>query len=987
MRLETLYLLMRGADCAEEGNMSTWRSEVFRTFFPWACIAVQLSAQGSTTQAEIHGRVQTRDGQVAGAVLQLVNPDTGERRTARSDGEGRYGFRMVPPGTYAMVVQAPGQITWKLRKLEVPMASALVVDVDMKAESGASVVVEAEIASLDPERTQASQVLGQTLIEALPVDRRSFADLSLTVPGVRASNMPTTGGAPTSGLSFQGMNARQNRFLLDGLDNTEGGTGAMRASISQDAIQEFQVITGGYSAELGRAAGGIVNAVLKGGTNTLKGSAFVFDRPGQWDARNPDGSTARDFRQSQMGFTLGGPIVKDRLFYFASLERYRKSDQNPVSIAPEALATVRGAGFEVVDGRQPFEEDQTTALLKLDWNPGANQRWSFRLIHDQSSSENQIPWGGLVARSAGGALDARGTTLSLTQQWLGSEAWVNEVRVLYSRRQNAYRSMDPSGGVSVGIAGTATFGTQRLTPQDTDARTFQFVDVATLAAGSHTLKVGLDVLRSRSEGTVEQNTAGLYQFVAIPSIRLATPLASFAAGLPAAFIQSWGEARTRFSAGSDAVFLQDDWQIHPRLMLKFGLRLEHESLPIFEDASAYQALQHSPAGQDPVYGPVRLPDGEHAYSQLFQVHRDWDRTRLAPRFAFSWSAAEGVRAYGGWGVFSGSTQLGPLFGARLFNDSRTKTMIRTLLDGAANSPYLSWTGLDPTSRNRRYDGAPANYQPTIVIPGEYGMPSIHAWNLGWEWTPAPGHCFTLDLTGSRGTGFMNVRDVNAYVPYDIPALGVQIQRRPDMRFGSVQRIDGSGESRYFGQTIAWRWQSRDDLMLNASYTHGKAEDNYIDWTPDFQGQNSFDPTQEWGPSCEQQTHQALVSAVWRSVSSQTLLKDWTASVIARYGSGRPYSRLAGFDRNMDGDGTTDRPEGVGRNRECLPATHTVDVRLARGFQVGSARFQATFDVFNLFNRANVLQVQNNLASTAPAYGTPLRFGSMRQLQFGLKADF
>lgn len=959
------------------------------------CMAAPVHAQTGTTDAEVRGVVRSENGQVAaGCVLQPINRENQEVRSLRTDEQGRYAFALVHPGKYRLRVTEQGSVR-KVQDLVVPMATTLVLDLNLKAEASGLVNVVAEAARMDPDRTQVSQIIGPALIENLPIDRRSFVDFSLTVPGVRTSNMPTTGGAPSSGLSFMGMNARQNRFLLDGLDNNDQGTGGVRANVSQEAVQEFQVITANYSAEFGRASGGIVNSVLKSGSNTFEGSVFSLYRPGQWDAKSADGASTQDFRQSQFGFSAGGPIVKDRLFLFASAERFQKHDQNSVLIDPQALALIQASGFQVASGPQPYQENQTSGLLKLDFVPDGRQRWSFRWIQNSGLNEDQIPWGGLVARSAGGSLDERDTTLALSHQWLGSEHWVNEARVQYARRRNSYLSMDPGQSVDVVLTGVATFGTQRLTPQDTTTETYQFVDVATLSWGTHTFKAGLDLLRTSSRGTVQENTAGIYQFSAIPAGLLPSPLQNgfstsleaFGAGFPAAFIQSWGSAYTSFRSGSDALFLQDDWQIHPRLLLKVGLRYDREQLPEFEDVAAYRTLQTPPSGADAVYGPLRMPDGAQAYSQLFQVQRNWDRSRVAPRLAFSWQALDELRAYGGWGIFSGSTQLGPLFGARLFNDRDTQTTMRSLLDAPTVWPYLTWTGLDGVAQNHRYTAPPTGYTPTIVIPGSYGMPKTTTWSLGLEWALSSTHTLFLDVVYSRGEGFQNVRDVNAYVPYVNTALGMVLERRVDMRFGGVQRIDGTGESRYQGETLGWQWKPSEAFQLKASYTHGKAEDNYIDWSPDFPPQDTFNPGAEWGPSCEDLRHQGLLSGVWASRSERPWGRGWVISMLAKYASGRPYSKLVGYDRNLNGDPTSDRPEGLGRNSETLPSTKTVDLKVARRFQLKDYRLECSLEAFNLFNTANVLEVQNNLASTSPVYGTPVRFAPMRQLQVGVRASF
>ncbi len=948
--------------------------------------SLALGAQSvGVTTGDLKGHVRIAGTQEVppGIALKLQNVATGEGRTATANERGEYGFRILPAGWYVLTAEAPGLSPRRIRDIQVLIGTVSVLDIELSKETEGSMDVTAEPSAPDPLRTQVSTVIDPVLLEGLPINRRSFVDFSLTVPGVARSNMPLTGAVPNSGLTFRGGNPRQNRFLVDGLDNNDLGTGAVACPVSQGAVREFQVITGAFSAEYGRATGGIVNSLLKSGGNRFAGSAFAFYRPGSWDARAADGSNGDEFRQEQFGGTFGGPLIPDRLFYFASLERYRKRDVNVVSIDPAVFAspTFIARGFQVENGSLPFEETQTSALVKFDYRPNDRNTWGLRLSYGDGSNENQIPWGGITARTSGGTLDSRNLQLALTHQWLGSERWINEARFLYARQDSVLKSMDPLHTVFVEIAGVAQFGQQRLTPQDTDMDYLQFIDTATIFSGDHTLKLGVDLLQSHNRGKVEQNTAGVHIFSELQGY-FPTSLAAFNNGFPAAYFQSWGNPATRFSTRSDALFLQDDWQITPAFLLKLGLRYDREVLPEF-DTSAYADLQNPPGTVDPVLGPTRLPDGLHPYSKLFATDRDWSSSRLSPRVSFSWQAKDPLRLYGGYGVFSGSTQLGSLFGPRLYNNQNTQTSIYTFLDDIprilnAEIPLLlGFWGLGPS-----HPAPPAGTKPLLVIPGSYGMPKTKAVNVGLEWVPGPSHRFTLDLMYSQGSGFMNVRDVNAYVMYGL------IPRRPDLRYSQILRADGTGKSRYQGQTAAWQWKVNDDVAMSLSYTHGKAEDNYNDWNPDYPPQDTYAPDQEWGPSSEDQTHQIQLSGVFKSRFTHPWLRAWTVAVIAQYASGRPYSRLVGYDRDLNGDWASDRPAGIGRNSERGPDIKTVDLRLAREWKLSRTRLEFLLEVFNVFNTTNVLKVQNVLSAPEPhPYGSALEYGPKRQLQFGVKASF
>ncbi|MDE3245775.1 MAG: hypothetical protein KGN80_06775, partial [Acidobacteriota bacterium] len=354
----------------------------------------------------------------------------------------------------------------------------------------------------------------------------------------------------------------------------------------------------------------------------------------------------------------------------------------------------------------------------------------------------------------------------------------------------------------------------------------------------------------------------------------------------------------------------------------------------------------------------------------------------------SWHASGALHAYGGWGRYSGPTSLGPVYGIRLFNGQEVRTVIRTFIDPAPQGPLITWANADGVARNHRYASPPAG-PTTFVIPGRTAMPSMDLGSLGLEWNPNPRHQLVLDLVQSRSGGFLNVRDVNAYVLYADPALGpAPVLRRPDLRYSTLSRADGSGEVRHESQSLAYQWTPGGLLLIKASYTHSRTRDNFIDLTSDFTPQNSFDPASDWGPSYQDQRHRFLASGVWGSGDRRSpWLQAWTLGWIASWSSGRPYTRLAGFDRNLNGDGTSDRPAGVGRTSETLPSQREIDVRIGRSFRLASARLECTLEIFNLFNRGNVLEVQNNVSSLEPPYGTPTRFGPRRQMQFGLRYKF
>jgi hypothetical protein len=965
----------------------------------FAPVTLTLAAQSTgPTSADLRGTVTSGGRPASGAQVRLLREGTGEVRTVQAGADGTYLLRLLAPGRYRMDVSAGGEASWTTRGLDLAVGTTAQVDVRL-GDAGAKVEVAAAGELADPTRTMAATVVGPELIAGLPISRRSFSDFALTTPAVALNNAPVNDGAPSSRLTVNGMPARQNNFMLDGLDNNDLGGGAIRSGISQEAVQEFQVITGAYGVEHGRALGGLVNTVTKSGTNAFTGSAFYYLRPGSLAADRPD------LDLHQYGATAGGAFLKDRLFYIAAFERLRKTDENEVAITPATASAVRAAGFQLQTGKLPFDETAFNVLLRLDWVQSAASRFTLRYLYSGEEDGNAVRWGGLVARSAGAERRTADRTLTLSHQSVG-ERFVNEAKLMRSRRSSTLDSLDTANTVFVEILGAASFGTQRLSNQASTVTYTQVADTLTAVLGAHTLKAGVDLFRAENTATVPQNFSGLYRFQALDlrpfgvPIFFPTSLDAFTApnpfggtGFPVAFVQSYGNPRASYTSRSEAAFLQDEWQVTPALLIRAGLRWERQAFPAFPDTADYRDLQNPPAVSIPGAGPVQLPAGAplggYDYPANFRVHRDWTSSLVSPRVHLSWQAMPALRAYGGWGRYSGPVNQGPIYGIRLYNGADVRTVIRTFIDPPLQSPMITWANADGVAQNRRYASAPAG-PTTFVVPGDVAMPRMDMASAGLEWNPAPAHQVVLEAVQSRGRGFLNVRDVNAYVLYVNPAAGVPapIQRRPDLRYSTLNRADGSGETRHESQSLAWTWKPDARLLVKASYTHSRTRDNFIDWTADFTPQNTFDPGSEWGPSVQDQRHRFVGSGVWQSGDrASAWTRNWTLGWIATWASGRPYTKLAGYDRNYDGDGTSDRPEGVGRNSETLPSTARVDLRAGRSFRLGEARLEATLEVFNLFNKGNVLEVQNNTTSAQPAYGTPVRFADRRQLQFGLRYSF
>ena len=999
-----------------------------------SALSMTLAAQSTgVTTGDLKGLVRDAGARaITGARVTLSDDATGLSRTVGVDGNGGYAFRLLTPGTYTVTVEAPGFSTKKISNVGIRLASTQAVNVDMQAiEASATIEIVGQNSIVDPTRTQVSNTIDSNQITNLPINRRDFTSFSLTTPLVASDNGPTSqgGAASGSGLSFLGQNPRANNIMVDGLDNNDISVGSTRTTFSQDAIQEFVVVANGFSAEYGRAAGGALNIVTKTGGNDFSGDVFAFFRSDTFDAKRP-GGVETPFTQKQFGATMSGPLIKDKLFYLVSVERYDTDDATDTQFAAGLPAAVQASsGYTLHPGVQTWNENYTTGLIKLDWYASPASHWTLRYNAAKESNGSQLGWGGgggplgVQDVTSGGSRDITDQAWSFANLWTPSGTFVNDFRILGSKRDHDLESLDPTLGPSVTLAGEATFGTQRFLPQVRTEKDYEFFDAATWFTGRNTFKLGADLMHTSLEGSLPLQFGGVYRFQAFGGFTSAlqameAPNPFGGRGLPVAFIQGFGQDSLNFNTGYYSAFLQDTWQVTDKFSLNLGVRYDKENLPAFHDVSDYNALAAGGPQQLSSWSVYALPGSTGATvvpggpynDSLFQHSDDWSSSRVSPRLSFNWQATDATRFYGGYGTFSGRTQLGP-YGAVYLNNGTDMRTIVQILQADPSDPFAPWrTWADANGNtNRRYQSYPGGIK-SLLLPGHSEMPETKQSNIGMEIAPLQTLKFTLDLVYAKGLHFLMVRDVNALVPNPAfnPALPEDpftnpATRRPDSRYSSIIRYDDSGESKYRAATFGVQWQLRDTASFNFSYTYSKAEDNYTDWVTDIEPMNTFDPSKDMSPSNQDQRNRLIVSGVFSSKNWQNaFFRNWTASFIGHFASGRPYTTLTGVDNDYgtltnttsgtqsfgNGDGgapASDRPVGEGRNAQNLPSNSNVDLRLDRKFGIGQkGGMELMLDVFNLLNHYNETAIQSVL--NAPNYGSALVQSSdhNRQVQFGIR---
>lgn len=310
----------------------------------WVCLLAMLTlaaaANAQVNTAELSGQVLDQSGAaVPGAKITLKNLATGATRSADADGDGTYVLVNLPPGRYSLTIAAKGLTTITVPELILTIGQAAEYNPQLKVAAGpdVAIVVEATTEVIETSRTGVSDTVDSRRINNLPINGRNYINFTLTNSQAARDSAPSIGAAPTSGLNFAGQRARSNQISVDGADAVDNSVNGVRATVSQEAVQEFQLIISNYNAEFGRATGGVVNIVTKSGGNEIHGNIFGFLRHKTIQARNPfsvqvDPATGavspvkQGYTRFQGGATIGGPIRQDKTWYFFSYETTRRQE-------------------------------------------------------------------------------------------------------------------------------------------------------------------------------------------------------------------------------------------------------------------------------------------------------------------------------------------------------------------------------------------------------------------------------------------------------------------------------------------------------------------------------------------------------------------------------------------------------------------------------------------------------------------------------------
>jgi carboxypeptidase family protein/TonB-dependent receptor-like protein len=940
-------------------------SFVFRIAFVVCCAfgcAQATTAQETINSASVSGRVTDPQGDVVpGAQVTARQKETNVVAETTTDQDGRFRFPYLKVGPYEIKLHLEG-FADATRSLTLTVGSAFDLPVALAVGGlDTSVTVTGQATVLEAARSQIAGTVSQTEVQSLPMNGRNFLDLALLIPGVSPTNVASTqlfaetSAVPGGGLSVGSQRNFSNNFIVDGLSANDDAAGLSGIPYGVDAVDQFQVVTSGGQAELGRALGGYVNVVTKSGTNVVHGNVYDYTRDDRFNAANALTGTTLPMHQNQYGASLGGPLVRDRAFYFANVEQ-RKLDQSGLAtISPDNVAIINARlqavgypGSLISTGIYPSPVDSTHVHAKIDHQVSGADQLSVRYGQYNVASSNSRGAGGIGAPSASAALDNVDRTIAVSNTMTLSSRTVNETRAQFAFSDLNAPSTDPIGP-TVSIAGIATFGTFSSSPTLRLNKMSEVVDNISHQRGAHALRAGVDFLFNRDTITNPGAIRGSYGFQS---------LAAFLAGSynNAGFTQVFGPTSATQSNPNIGIYGQDEWKVGSSLTINAGLR----------------------------------------YDLQFLETINTDRNNVSPRLGFAWSPSRLRNT-----VVRGS--------AGLFYDRVPLRAVANALISAGNTTDLA--SLRKTSISLSPTQAAAPVFPNILSAAAPSVTLTNLTTMDPNLQNAHSRQASVEVeqqlgprtTISVGYQYTGGRDLIISVNQNVPscvAAGTNNGCRPISTYGNNSQYSSLAESTYHGLHVSLverpgRWGN-----YRVTYTLSKATDNVGEFF--FSSPiDPFDLSKDSGRSDDDQRHRLVLNGalnspmgpattVWEKISH-----GFQISGLLQYYSALPFNITSGVTTIQ---GTAGRPivngAFIARNAGVGPDFFSLGARVSRTFRIGDRlQLEGLLEGFNLTNRENVVTVNGNFgagaypANPSPTFGQITAIGDPRSLQFGIRAKF
>jgi hypothetical protein len=911
-----------------------------------ACVGLAASVWAQSSNGTIRGSVLDQQGAITpGATVTVRNVDTNFSRSATSDESGQFFFSNLPTGNYELTVELGGFQKYVRSGITLAVNQDAVIDVLLQAGGLTETVeVAADASILNTTTPEVGVRFDTKRIAELPVgNSRDVYSLALNAPGVNQLSSGQGGFAAGVDYAANGMRVRSNNFMVDGQDSNDPSvTGRQQPITNTEIVQEIRLITNQFAAEFGRAAGSVMNVVTKSGTNVFHGSGFVFHNNNEVNSRsNLDKNAGRDkapyLLETQFGGTLGGPVVRDRVFFFGGYQRWTRRSLG-------SGFTLNGAATE--EGRRVLESaagslPQVQALLK--YVPAAQTPLGRSVSFTRAGQSYSVPIGSLTGSSTGSfnshqpivrgdVLLTRNHTLSgrymnnieeesgagqvtppglttvspanqhATNVWLSSvlsSRMTNEFRVAHQHLGTETNAADPSSeeipslelaelgmtGFNAGASRTA-IGLAVNLPQYRFNDTIQVQNVLTYVPGNHVLKFGADIRKVDVKSFFVPTIRGRLSYPTLQRfIDDVAEVADINKPLPG------GQAINYYNWWDSFFFAQDEWRLHPSLTLSLGVRYELPGNSIDSLVELNESIVET-AGGDPRYALAPVPE---------QDTDNWQ-----PRVGFNWNPQTSGGGMLGW--LTGGNRLVVRGGYARTHDY---AFLNLALNVASSFPFVAATS-SPGLTNaftRLPLTEPTGLNPQLltrtVVAEDFRSPLADQYSLEIQRELTGDMVVRVGYVGTQGKGLFQTLDGNPTVPFrGTTATGLV---RQDPTRGVIRLRANAAESSYHSLQIGLDKRLSKGLSAGAHYTWSEFVDTASDTFNTSAGevavaQDSYNLGAERAPSAYDRPHRFTTNFVWelpfakdQSGFTGRLAGGWMVASTLTLQSGAPFTPLNGID--------------------------------------------------------------------------------------------
>jgi hypothetical protein len=987
--------------------------------------SLPVFGQAAGGVAGLSGVVRDASGGTVPDARVVISTDAqGPIRSVSTNRDGVFTAPALDPGPgYRVTVTAAGFNVYDATHLDLKVGQNLDLRIELTVGQATTAIdVTAEAPVLSDTKTDVSTVVDTREIMDLPIDGRRVDSFVLLTPGV-------TNDANFGLLSFRGV-AGNNSFLVDGNDGTEqfydenAGRTRIAANISQDAVQEFQVLTSDFSAEYGRAMGGVVNTVTRSGSNQFHGTGYWFYRNQDFNARDPLATFNPTESRIQSGGSVGGPILKDKLFFFGNVDVTRRNFPMVDTVVSNGIVDTNsqtwvGCGAPATPaqcaainqllprffGQVPRKLNQELYFGRLDYHPSNANSFtaSFNFLHDISPNGIQT---GAVSTS-GSAINGNGDDSvrvrngGLTWTAVPSPSFVNEFRFGWFTDRQA-DTFDQAllgvglGDLGVSVAGVGLGQANYLPRVEPNESRYQFVDSATWTRGKHTLKFGTDIASTRDFTYFISNAFGSYTYQTVTAFALDYSGNTYGKNCPLSttpgtpcwqrYVQTFGNPVVDATINEYALFLQDQFRATRRLTVNLGARWEYSQVP---------------------QPPVTNPD----YPQTGQIHTS--PKNVGPRVGLTYSLNDKTVLRAGYGMYYAR-----FLGSLVDNLWTTNGLYQTADTLNSNNTAQAAAGpVFPYTLSAPVTGTASASTVQYVLPNlktPYSQQGSFA--IEHQFTPDIG--LTASYIWSRGTQLYSVTDVNSPAPsgnvtYAINdtngnpvshfSTPVYAGARPNPKYGAVYQDGNDIDSWYNALAVTLTKRFSRGLQALVSYTWAHEIDDgqggggsalFFNSIPNvYNGNFRFDK----GSGTLDQRHRLVISNIWAptftnrsDAFSKYIVNNWQLANITSWASGHvagsesvrvTSSAISGAvsTSTLNGFTGSSRAPFLPVNSLYLPRIFREDARISKVISLGDdslRKIYLSFEAFNLFNNTEFtgMSTQGFTASGLVITPTPAAFG-------------